>query len=80
MNIDRILRDLKIAINGNDHTVEEWKDILTKINVINSKATIRYQMKMTPYLEVVDVKKETEIIENINKDKNEELNQHENVD
>ena len=55
-----LLRQLKFAINSEEHTPAEWQGILSQMQEIGNRANMRLQMTTGVFLEVVpDEVKET---------------------
>lgn len=53
-NINQLLRELRFAVNSEDHTPEEWRTILGYLNTIGQKANIRLQLTDGTFLEIVE--------------------------
>ena len=57
-----LLRQLKFSINSEEHTPNEWQEILKKINEIGTKASMRLNMFNNKEIERI-IDKEIDILE-----------------
>jgi len=60
MKVIQILRDLKFAVNSEDHTAKEWQGILAKMQEIGQRANVKMQAHNIKDVEVVEIEKGVE--------------------
>jgi len=52
--INKLLRELKVSVNSESHTANEWVAILQQLQQIGQKASIRFQLERGVFAEVVE--------------------------
>lgn len=55
-----LLRQLKVKVNSETHTTNEWKSILRQIQEIGDRITMRLQLTKGTFLETVETEKKDE--------------------
>lgn len=58
MNLQQLLRDLRITLRSEEHTTEEWQVILGKLQEIGNLTVMRLRMSTVPSAERVENKEE----------------------
>jgi len=52
--INKLLLELKVSVNSESHTANEWVAILQQLQEVGQKANIRFQLERGVVAEVVE--------------------------